>query len=210
MEKAKERSQRKPTSLEKNNSDNLTRADIEYPDVFMKLKQSFGDDSVKPEWDVAKESGDWLQHNTNLYVPRIDFAVKPFNTDRNRELNIENIRTSYDTRNRLINMLVQKDTSNAHAFDSNQNMNPRCFLAIEIENKTSRKHRLGSIINASALAKVGIILGEKEEVKTSLINLRNYLGKLNEYQKNNVAVHNTVILTKDEFLEILGSDLQEI
>ena len=40
--------------------------------------------------------------------------------------------------------------------------------------------------------------------------MRNYLVKLNEHQKNNVAVHNTIILTKDEFLEILGSDLLEI
>lgn len=182
----------------------MTRADTQYSDVFSKLKHVFGDTSIKAEWDVAKDSEDWLQHRANLYVPRIDFVVAPFNTDTNRESNIRQIGRAYDNYNQLINLLVRKDTSNAQNFNHHQNTNPRCFMAIEIENKTSRKHRLGSIINASALAKVGIVLGTDKKVKDSLIKLRNYLSKLEEYQKNNIVVYNTIILTKDEFLEILS------
>jgi hypothetical protein len=93
------------------------------------------------------------------------------------------------------------------------NINPRCFLAIEIERETSEKHVLGGIINASALGKVGIIV-TKDEKYQSAMRIRRYLrflvavGKGGEPEDVTLG-KNTILLPRTEFLEVLeGYQLQ--
>ena len=57
-----------------------------------------------------------------------------------------------------------------------QNSNARCFLAIEIENQTDRKHLMGSSLNSSIMGKIGIVICEGN----SLDNLEKFFGYIQE------------------------------
>lgn len=86
------------------------------------------------------------------------------------------------------------------------NENPRCFLAIEIEHKTSRKHRLGSIVNASAIGKIGIIAASNLTVFNSLIKIRKYLEYINSVGKLKYNPRNVMILLAEDLLEALETN----
>lgn len=88
------------------------------------------------------------------------------------------------------------------------NFNPRCFICIEFEKETGEKHVLGGILHASALGKVGIILTpEKDETQyKSVMRIRRYLRFCVQAGKMGYDVtveRNTILLPRDEFLEIL-------
>lgn len=77
--------------------------------------------------------------------------------------------------------------------NSSLNDNPRCLIAIEIENSNKGKHMLGNIINASLLGKVGLIVTLREEFFDAAKNICNYLNGAFErkkigYNPSNVAV----------------------
>lgn len=168
-------------------------------ELMAELKRVFGADNVQKEWDVAKNSLDNLTREQ--YCPRIDFAVGPFNIDRNSWINTRRIDKAYREHAQLFRKLEQIAGYNNRTIDSNYN--PRCFLAIELENKTSRKHRLGSLINASAMAKMGIVLASDEKVLQSLLKIRKYLNFLQEAWKFGDVPKNILILRNEDFLVAL-------
>ena len=57
--------------------------------IHNRLNEVFGQAHVHKEWDVAKDSQD--NYTRKLYCPRIDFAVGPFNIDRNLDENNDRI-----------------------------------------------------------------------------------------------------------------------
>jgi len=93
-----------------------------------------------------------------LYSPTCDIAVGPFSfADGNINEVYHNL-ASLSEIDRLIRKLQDSslgDGYNEHLLDLNQN--PRCFVAIEVENTTACdvKHLLGSVTNCSLLAKIG-------------------------------------------------------
>ena len=84
------------------------------------------------------------------------------------------------------------------------NANPRCFLAIEYENKTSTKHRLGSLINAGAIGKIGIIVALNSKTYNSYERITNYLEFLQQNKKLNLRLCNFIVLEKSKFERILS------
>jgi hypothetical protein len=84
------------------------------------------------------------------------------------------------------------------------NRNPRCFLAIEIENTGTRKSRLGSIINASAIGKIGIVVAWNNEVLRELEKIEDYLRFLREVGKIPEAFRNVMFIRKDQFRHVLN------
>lgn len=107
--------------------------------IFNALQARFSE--VFPEWVAAKESEDAYDKEL-MYSPRLDFAVGPFNRGHtNRVESKARILAANATHERTF------DNLKSHSFTGSQelqlNRNPRCFLAIEIERETSRKHRLG-------------------------------------------------------------------
>ena len=63
----------------------------EYQDrVYLSLSRIFGERNVEKEWDAAKDSRDAFTRE--LYSPRLDIAVKPFNTDGNIDCNNQNVK----------------------------------------------------------------------------------------------------------------------
>lgn len=84
------------------------------------------------------------------------------------------------------------------------NWNARCFVAVEVENKPpSRKHLLGSTINAVALGRVGLLIGFSEEVVVKFLRCLKYLNFLKSVKKSSIEFKNGLVLSKDQFIEIL-------
>jgi len=104
--------------------------------------------------------------------------VKKITSNYNNRL----IEESYQKYRELLELLESKSDIKDSALEPNKN--PRCFIVIEVENKNSRKHRLGSLVNASALGKTGIIVASSDRVFTSFVKIRKYLAFLNQAQKN--------------------------
>jgi len=85
-----------------------------------------------------------------------------------------------------------------------KNQNARCFLAIEIENTSTKKHIMGSMINAASLGRIGIGIAYNDSVKRTFLRILNYLAFLKRVEKNTYDTTNFLILTKEQFLEILN------
>ena len=171
-------------------------------EVLSKLERIFVDGGVVPEWDVARNSED--EFTRALYSPRLDFAVGPFNIDANIIWNNNRIDEFYVRFQLFLQKLKSMSDMNDSTFKPNKN--PRCFLAIELEDKTSRKHRIGTIINASAMGKIGIIVAANESVFRSFQRIRKYLVFLQEVSKSNYNPKNVMILKKEDFLRILEEE----
>jgi hypothetical protein len=157
--------------------------------------RSLGEE-VCEEWNVAKHSQDDLTRAQ--YCPRLDIAVGPFNIDRKVDHNIQAINSAYNEHKGFLDDLKSKAAYCGKGFGANAN--PRCFMAVEIENRTTRKHRLGSILNASALGKVGIVVGWDEKVTESLVRIQGYMDFLWRHQKIAVQLQNAMIIDRSRFL----------
>lgn len=168
------------------------------------LEQIFGEKQVKKEWDVARNARD--AYSRKLYCPRIDIAVSPFNINRKVKKNKKMIDDTYSCHKSFINKLSSVSRSKIRA---EHNINPRCFLAIEIENKGGRKPRLGSIVNAAILGKVGIIVTFTEESDNSLRKIKKFLKFAETVHKTKVDISkNVIIITKEDFFKALGEYAQ--
>lgn len=163
-------------------------------------------------------NGEWIafRNMPYQYSPRVDIAVGPYSVrpGRNRtgeynallhdenissflesiyECHIENIGDEW------LNEIEIPD------FDSlvNKNQNARCFLAIEIENTSSKKHIMGSMINAASLGRIGIGIAYTESVKRTFVRILNYLGFLKRVEKNTYDASNFLILTRAQIENLL-------
>lgn len=168
-----------------------------------RLKKIYGTDNVKKEWDVAKGSLDDLTRN--LYCPRIDIAVGPFNISRRILEDYEKISHAYEENRDFVQSLNSRSIIRIRE-ENELNRNPRCLLAIEIENTGSRKTRVGSIINASAIGKIGVIVAWTPEVLNELERVEDYLRFLRTVGKIPQAFKNILIVGKTDFSEILNLD----
>ncbi|MCC6242136.1 MAG: hypothetical protein IT353_04815 [Gemmatimonadaceae bacterium] len=140
------------------------------------------------------------------YSPRLDLAVGPF------AIGGLNLGEKYDelsiVHRKYIESLWRAHASNIGCSDedtsgmfhtvSSQNSNARCFLAIEIENRGSRKHILGGMLNAAALGRFGIMIGWTEESVHMLVRARRYLEFLLEVRKPSLPFSNLLILNREQ------------
>lgn len=107
------------------------------------LKDIFGNQDIIKEWHVAKDSRD--DFTRELYCPRLDVAVGPFNIDGQVDVNKARIRRRISSKRNIIKAIFDVSENNNitfEAFKRNCNENPRCMIAIEIENSGSSKHML--------------------------------------------------------------------
>ena len=151
--------------------------------------------------EIKVEESMRLSHN--IYTPRVDVAVGPFayNDSFAEEYNI-----LLSTHQELLNKLKEKSI-NKDWLDFDINENPRCFIAIEVENSTGKdtKHLLGSITNASILGKVGILIVVNN--KNGLNNMKNYLKFAKEHNKiKDHLFQNVALIIKKDFDEIFNID----
>lgn len=84
------------------------------------------------------------------------------------------------------------------------NYNPRCFIAIEVENITEKnlKHVLGSLTNCRILGKVGILVSYSDT--GGLKRLHNYLVFAKEVKKTEEYLFkNVALVSKEDFDKML-------
>lgn len=175
------------------------------------LQEKFSNLIVENEWTA-------FTGYRNHYSPRVDIAIGPFNTEPwqnetenyNQLVQDENIndflRKLYEFHIENVGVETQNEIS-IHDFRNilNKNQNARCLLAIEIENKNSKKHIMGSLINASSLGRIGIGIAFSDSTFRTFIRILNYLGFLKRVEKNTYDTTNFLIVTKEQMLIALQS-----
>lgn len=62
---------------------------------------------------------------------------------------------------------------------------------------------MGSLINASGLGKIGIIVASSDQVFSSFVKIRKYLEFLERVRKTRSAPENVIIITREDFLKSL-------
>lgn len=165
-------------------------------------------ESVERTWYPFKG-----QH-ASFYSPVADIAVGPFATQqrlipRYDELEqrlpelIDDLKSCFrENYNQYGGHFSGTPTYPFTEFEGNENA--RCFIAIEIESKSpTRKHKMGSIINAAALGRIGIVVGLGEYTVKVLIRILGYLKFLASVDKPTFRANNTFIVSKEQILGIL-------
>lgn len=170
--------------------------------------------NIFPELPVTNE---WAAFNglIHQYSPRVDIALGPFNTESGTSsVHLYNELLGYDLVYNFLKMIFECHVKNLDdtlynevihpEFDFliQKNENSRCFLAIEIENRNSKKHIMGSIVNAASLGRVGIGIAFNEGTLRSFCRIVNYLSFLKRVEKNTYDVTNFLIITVDQLEDI--------
>jgi hypothetical protein len=74
---------------------------------------------------------------------------------------------------------------------------------LEIENKNTRKHIMGSIVNAASLGRVGIGIGFTAEVTETFPTILNYLSFLKNVEKNGYDTCKFLVLTIEQMEDLI-------
>jgi hypothetical protein len=156
------------------------------------FSRKFGEDNVFSEWRSRSLAKDWLKYG-NIYAPRPDVAVGPFNIREG--INISDIEREFDRNELLWSSL---DVPNIQV-----NENPRCLIALEIENSNTGKHMLGNILNASLLGKIGIIVTLRDTYYRDALRIYEFLEGAFERRKGRHDPSNVIIRRYDELIELL-------
>ncbi len=182
----------------------------EYTDKILgELKKIHAPDSVVKEWNAAKNSLDDF-NSRDYYAPRVDIALGPFNIDKNLAVNNNKFERMVEIHKDLLEKLYSvSHVAEGHEYMSFQdfmsvlNKNPRCFIAIEIENTKDSKRAFGDILNASVMGKIGIVLpigGDKYQLFYRLKRYFNYLKQVGKLEGN---FKNVLIIEGTKFLEVI-------
>jgi len=163
------------------------------------LKTIFGENNVKKEWNVAKDSRD--DYTRELYSPRLDVAVGPFNICKDPYANddISSIITTHENFLRKIWLNSELKTGSFSNFIHDKNKNPRCLLAIEIENSGSSKHMLGNIANVSIIGSIGIVVPFNDKQLSLCKRIKAYVTFATKVNKISDVFKNVLIVNKKNF-----------
>lgn len=170
--------------------------------LLLALRRVFGEENVIPEFSIAKEATDGFDTERH-YAPEPDYAVRPFN-----------LIGDIDENNRRIDNAIRRHSSltatwSTRGFrsplDLGYNPNPRVFLAIEKEFHNTRKHRLGSVINASVLGKLGVVACVGDEAYRSISRIKGYLDFVGERKGRHMwLAQNVIVLRIDDMIDTLN------
>ena len=187
------------------------------PSIDVKNYQKEILDQFKKLFPNTPSQNEWPAFHTNgiKYSPRVDIVVGPYSTENRCIDEYDNL---MDTSRIFIESIIHAHLNNIDGGNNdldisrlnfntlkNHNYNARCFIAVEIENQVSRKHLIGSAINAAALGRIGIIVGWTEEKFKSLLRLKNYLKFLTQAEKPSFQTTNLLILKPEQLRDSLLS-----
>ncbi len=164
------------------------------------LVEKFGNANVEHQFNIVAAASDGYEKGF-LYTPIPDFAIRPFNLDRDKEANVRSIEQAFRDHSQLIGRIAS-NAYEGNALNFGHNPNPRLFIEIEVENKNTEKHTLGSIINASLLGKIGILVGATPEAYELLTRIKSYL-KFVEDRKGLSLGANVVVIRMESLIGAL-------
>lgn len=177
--------------------------------INLRLQEKFPQLQVIEEWRAFEGIG-------YQYSPRVDIAVGPFSIVPNGNQTAEYNRLLRDPEidtflQRIYDLHVENigdewmNELSIPEFDfvTRKNQNARCFLSLEIENTSTKKHIMGSLINAASLGRIGIGIAYNESVKRTFLRIMNYLAFLKRVEKNTYDTTNFLIITKEQLSELL-------
>ena len=143
------------------------------------------------------------------YSPRVDLAIGPFaDQDSRREWEYDKLT---ELSSPFLNQLLELFRKNSKGFSfqsgiptdcewlNSVNPNARCFICIEIERIGTRKHRIGDIINACSLGRVGVIIAWDRSVLESFLRIAEYFTFLRGRGKPTCETRNLVVVSKEQF-----------
>ncbi|MEK4776011.1 hypothetical protein NST86_06560 [Bacillus sp. FSL L8-0199] len=173
------------------------------------LQELYQQEEVETEWNAMRG-----ERELNIYSPRIDVAVGPFAFNQRYESRYDDMVRDFKSRE-FIEKLIRFNHENLTRHGNfvepytyqeiiYQNRNARCFMAIEIENKVSRKHLMGGAINSSALARIGVVIPWTDDKLNAFVRLVRYLHYLKRAEKNTFGTTNLLIVTKEQFWDALN------
>ena len=183
-----------------------------------RLRELYRDDAqVRTEWPAMLwEEVRTRRHDrpsrSRMYRPVIDVAVGPFATHRRHVRDYDRMVGEYE---RFFSNILSAHACNLGHFGSEYraqslddlyrgNPNARCFLAIEIEKgNPDLKYLMGSMINASALGRVGILVAWDQCRLRSLLRVRENFLYLSELGKNTFDTTNLIFLGRDQLMDAL-------
>lgn len=142
----------------------------------------------------------------HIYSPKCDIAIGPFSFEEGNMVGLYNWIASFPEIAEFLQQLQGRCLGTGDNQQLNLNENPRCFMAIEVENSTARdvKHLLGSITNCAFLAKIGVVVIYDENL-TYGERLLQYLAFVKRVKKADKNLFNNVfVIPKSSFDEIIG------
>jgi len=169
--------------------------------------------------DVERSWYPFKGQHASFYSPITDIAVGPFATEKRLIFDYDRLEERIPELIVTIGSHFRKNYTRygghfpgipTYPFTSyTGNENARCFIAIEVESRrTSRKHKMGSTINASALGRIGLVIGMDEYTVKVMIKILGYLKFLASVEKPTFRADNIFIVTKDQILRILKEEEQ--
>lgn len=175
--------------------------------LLVELKKVFSKDLITPEWNASKNSNDDF-NNKDYYAPRVDIAIGPFNTNRDLDRNNAKFDSLVQENISLLQKLYEishlaenHEYINFRDFVSTLNPNPRCFIAIEIENTKDAKRSLGDIVNASVMGKAGIVIPLGEDKYRLFYKIKKYFHYLEQVGKFEGNFRNILIIEGSKLLD---------
>ena len=195
----------------------------DYTDVILpKLQSLFGKIGSKLNLEIEVEK-EWPSEveldGIHYYSPKLDVAVGPFAiqgvfikeydkiqkecinlTKQLKIIHNSNFQEYFGSLHGQYPEFLTVPHINLHA-----NSNSRCFLGVEIENKTDRKHMLGAIINVAALSRIGIVVACDKARFKALFTMVGYLEYLHDVNKPSFKTENVLVLRDDQLLKIFNT-----
>ncbi|MFH1015474.1 MAG: hypothetical protein V1771_00545 [Chloroflexota bacterium] len=168
-------------------------------------------EEVKSPWVTFRGSG------RRIYSPQVDIAVGPFAIQNQYEENYDRMVNSFS---QLLDRWIagfkknwfqyMREVNSVEDFYSpssyrdfigaSANRNSRCFIAIEIENENSKKHLMGSIVNAGALGRIGLVVAWQDKVLRAAIRMRAYFDFLKKVEKRTFDMTGVLVITKNQLV----------
>lgn len=184
-------------------------------ELLIKLKKVFSPELIIPEWSATKNSEDDF-NRTDYYAPRVDVAIGPFNTNRDIEKNNQTFENLIQENINLIKKLYDLSHLGENReylmFDDfllSLNKNPRCFIALEIENTKAAKRALGDIVNASVMGKIGIVVPIGNDKYEMFIKIKKYFHYLEQVGKFEGNFRNLLIIEASKFNNGFPNELSQ-
>ncbi len=180
----------------------------------VKEYQNYCKDKLKTIYQEVKIEWNPFGRRDDQYSPRPDIAIGPFAINSQLEENYNELLDESKSK-AFIESLIEINNQNIAEIGGGEqlrlsdisrfNYNARCFICIEIENRVSRKHIIGGLVNASALGRIAILIAWTPDKLKAFIKLKNYLKFLSSVGKNSFRTDNILILDKNQFKELVDS-----